>query len=175
MGFATITIRVTIVVVLLLNCNIVSSNWAEMSKSQIHICKAQGSKFRIKNRSTSKTKTTMFKSDRPWFTKKHFSSLEIIKFSCNKIGSEKKSITIDDAKLIAYFVTSIEQIPSNGKEMISFSEEAERIELLFWNNNESEKIYVFEGRFKTPSTGFNMGEVGIETELYKKIKTLLSE
>jgi hypothetical protein len=115
----------------------------------------------------------MVKLDKPWFTQTHFSSLEIVKFDSNKKGSKKKSVIIDDIKLIEYFVTSIKQIPSNGKLMISFSEETERIELLFWNNNESEKIYVFEGRFKTPSTGFNMGEVEVETELYKKIKTLL--
>lgn len=174
MSFDVISIRILILTVHILNCNLAISNWSGMSKSQIHKCKIVGSKFRIKNSSFRKTITMMPESDRPWFTQTHFSSLEIIKFDSNKKGTKKKSVIIDDIKLIEYFVTSIKQIPSNGKLMISFSKEAERIELLFWSNNEFEKICIIEGRFKTPSTGFNMGDVQIETDLYKNIEALLS-
>lgn len=116
----------------------------------------------------------MFETDKPWFIQTHFTVLEIISFNSNSKEGATKTIIINDANIIYYFVEGIQQIPSKGKIMISFSKEAERIELVFRGNNESEKIYVMEGRFKTPSTGFNIGDVRIETDLYKKITELLN-
>ena len=93
--------------------------------------------------------------DRPWFTRKDFTSLEIRKHKSLADHTIVKAVQITDVGYINKLVGRIEQIPTNGDMMISFSGEAEHMTLLFSSGGQVEVVEVIQKRFKTPSTGFN--------------------
>jgi hypothetical protein len=118
-------------------------------------------------------KTVIFKMmDRPWFTDKNFSSLEIRKNRSLADHAVIKAVTITDASYITKLAGRIEQIPPNGDMMISFSGAAEHIELLFETGDKIHEIDVIQKGFKTPSTGFNTKN-DYEKELYAELDALL--
>lgn len=110
--------------------------------------------------------------DRPWFTEKHFSSLVIRQNMSLADHRVVKVVTITDAGYIAAFAARIERLPTNGDKMISFSGEAEHIELQFFSGDGKQEIEVIQRGFKTPSTGFNLVDEH-EKELYGEIEGLL--
>jgi hypothetical protein len=118
-------------------------------------------------------KTVIFEmKERPWFTEKNFSSLEIRKNKSLADHAVVKAVTITDAKYIRKLAGRIEQIPPEGDMMISFSGAAEHIELRFEAGDEIREIDVIQKGFKTPSTGFNTKN-DYEKELYAELDALL--
>ena len=111
-------------------------------------------------------------TDRPWFTDKNFSALEIRKNKSLADHAVIKAVTITDAIFIAKLASRIEQIPPDGDMMISFSGAAEHIELIFHSDGKMQEIDVIQKGFKTPSTGFNTKN-DYEKELYAELDALL--
>ena len=70
-----------------------------------------------------------------WFTDKNFTSLEIQKDISLADHTLVKSVTITDTGHIGKFVARIEQIPTDGDMMKSFSDEAEYIKLVFFSGD----------------------------------------
>jgi hypothetical protein len=93
--------------------------------------------------------------DRPWFTDKNFTSLEIRKNKSLSDHTVVRSVTITDVGYIGKLAGRIAQIPPNGDMMISFSGAAEHIELAFYSGDKVQEIDIIQKGFKTPSTGFN--------------------
>ena len=110
--------------------------------------------------------------DRPWFTDKNFSALEIRKNKSLADHTVVRSVTITDVKYIGKLAGRIEQIPPDGDMMISFSGAAEHIELVFHSADGVQEIDVIQKGFKTPSTGFNTKN-DYEKELYAELDALL--
>jgi hypothetical protein len=111
-------------------------------------------------------------TNRPWFTDKNFTSLEIRKNRSLADHTVVKAVTITDAHYINKITQRIEQIPPNGDMMISFSGAAEHVELIFHSAEKIQEIDVIQKGFKTPSTGFNTKN-DYERELYAEIDALL--
>ena len=110
--------------------------------------------------------------DRPWFTDKNFTSLEIRKDKSLANHTVVKSVTVTDPDYIGKFAARIEQIPPDGDMMISFSGDAEHIKLIFFSDGQAQEIDVIQKGFKTPSTGFHLKNE-YEKELYAEIDALL--
>jgi len=110
--------------------------------------------------------------DRPWFTDKNFTSLEIRKDRSLANHTVVRSITVTDTGYIGKFAARIEQIPPDGDMMISFSGDAEHLTLIFFSGSKAQEIDVIQKGFKTPSTGFN-SKNDYEKELYAEIDALL--
>ncbi len=109
-----------------------------------------------------------------WFINKIFTSLEIKKFKSISNHQIHTSVKINNEKIIQDLIARIEKINPNGEEMQSFAENAEYIELLFHSENQPQIIQIYQGKFKTPATGFNTGKNDVEMDLYNDITTLLS-
>jgi len=110
--------------------------------------------------------------DRPWFTDKNFTSLVIRKNKSLADHVVVRSVTITDTGYIDKLAARIEQVHPNGDMMISFSGEAEHIELVFFSGDKIQEIDVIQRGFKTPSTGFNIKN-DYEKELYAEIDAVL--
>ncbi|MDR3713102.1 MAG: hypothetical protein P4L51_09835 [Puia sp.] len=110
--------------------------------------------------------------ERPWFTNKDFTSLEIRKNKSLADHAVVKEIRIADVAYINKLASRIEQIPADGDMMISFSGMAEHIELLFCSGDGIQEIQVIQKGFKTPSTGFNTRN-DFEKTLYAEIDAML--
>ena len=110
--------------------------------------------------------------DRPWFSEKSFTKLEIRKPRSLADHTIVKTIIITDTEYIDKFASRIQRIPANGDMMISFAGNAEHIELVFYTGEKRQEIDVIQKGFKTPSTGFNIKN-GYEKQLYAEIDALL--
>lgn len=110
---------------------------------------------------------------RPWFNTTECTTLEIKKFQSISNHQIVRAITIDDVDAIRNLMQRIEQIPTEGEKMVSWGPDVEHIDLCFHaDNHPIQTVAIYQGRFKTPSTGFNpRGEV--ETSLYADIDALL--
>jgi hypothetical protein len=108
-----------------------------------------------------------------WFTNKNCTSLEIIEYTSISNHKVKRSVNITNIKIIDGLISRIEKINPQGDMYISFSEEAEEIALLFHSEDAVQRIEIIQGRFKTPSTSFNMRSES-EQVLYKDIVALLN-
>lgn len=111
--------------------------------------------------------------ERPWFSNKNCSCLEVKKLKSISQRKVIKSIKIEDPHVIQNFMARIEEIPANGDMMKSFGPQAEEIDLVFYCGDQSQTIEIFNQQFKTPSTGFNSERKEIEEHLYSDINTLL--
>lgn len=109
----------------------------------------------------------------PWFTNKDFTFLEIKKFISISEHEVERSVIINDIKFIKKLIEQIERIPSDGDKMISFSNSAEQIDLLFHSKDHLREIQFFAKQIKTPSTGFNSVKSEFEINLYSDIDALL--
>ena len=110
--------------------------------------------------------------DRPWFTDRNFTSLEIRKNKSLADHTLIRSVTITDVGYIGKLAGRIEQISPKGDMMISFSGAAEHIELVFYSGDKVQEIDVIQKGFKTPSTGFNTKN-DYEKGLYAEIDAVL--
>ena len=110
--------------------------------------------------------------DRPWFTDRNFTSLEIRKNKSLADHTVVRSVAITDVGYIGKLAGRIAQIPPNGDMMISFSGAAEHIELVFYSGDKVQEIDVIQKGFKTPSTGFNTKN-DYEKGLYAEIDAVL--
>ncbi|WP_097460627.1 hypothetical protein [Mangrovitalea sediminis] len=110
---------------------------------------------------------------KPWFNTTGCTRLEIKKYQSISVQDVVGSVTIDDADAIKSIMQRIEQIPADGSRMVSWGPDVESIDLFFHGDNQpTQKIEVYQGHFKTPSTGFNAGGE-VESALYADIEALL--
>jgi hypothetical protein len=111
---------------------------------------------------------------RPWFSTKECASLEIKKYKSISVHQVVSAVTIKDSMLVKNIMQRIERIPADGDKMVSFGPDAESIDLFFHcDNNTTQKVKIYQKRFKTPSTGFNSGINETESSLYADIDALL--
>ena len=82
-------------------------------------------------------------------------------------------LVIEDTKAIKSLMDRIEQLPADGDIMKSFSPDAEEIDLCFYYEGKCQQIEIYQGKFKTPSTGFNSNANESEKKLYNDIVALL--
>jgi hypothetical protein len=111
--------------------------------------------------------------ERHWFLYKNSTSLEIKKFVSISDSKILKSVLIHDINMIKSLMERIDKIQSNGEMMISFGPKAEQINLSFTCEKGIQEIEIYQKRFKTPSTGFNIENNELETGLYQDINALL--
>lgn len=109
-----------------------------------------------------------------WFINKNCTSVEIIKFKSISNHQIYKSVKINNKKVIQHLIAKIEKINPTGDEMQSFADIAEHVELHFYFENQPQIIQIYQGKFKTPSTGFNTGNNEVEMNVYNHINALLS-
>ncbi|MBN1835398.1 MAG: hypothetical protein JW820_06070 [Spirochaetales bacterium] len=112
--------------------------------------------------------------DRTWFDTGECTRLEIRWYRSISDHGVRGSLVVADARYIRGVMERIERIPPEGDEMISFGPNAEHVELKFTCAGRLRSIDFYEGRLKTPSTGFHSTGGQIETGLYEDIQALLS-
>jgi hypothetical protein len=121
-----------------------------------------------------KTQTnTMNKENLQWFTHKGCTSLEIEKYKSISDPQIIASATITDMAKINSLMERIEKLPVDGDVMISFSENAANTNLIFKCDKGDQVIEIYDGGFKTPSTGFNTDSDVEEKELINEIEGYL--
>jgi hypothetical protein len=113
------------------------------------------------------------KSD--WFNGKNCAGLEIRKYKSISDHQLVKSVKLSDRDAIQNMIARIEKIPADGQMMKSFGDDAEFTEMAFaCDAGKNQTIEIYNGRFKTPSTGFNTGKSELEAGLCADIDALLS-
>ncbi len=110
-----------------------------------------------------------------WFVQKNCTHLEIKQYKSLSDHNVIHSVKIEDRAFIESFMARIELLDSNGLEMIKMGPTAEHSELLFYCEGSSgpQVIEIFNGRFKTPSTGFNSTKNENESPIIQDIEALL--
>lgn len=108
-----------------------------------------------------------------WFAAKKCTSVQINKYKSAANSKIIKSLKLTEPSVIMRIMNRIEQIPVDGDMMISFGDDAEKIELNFNCTDKTQTIEIYNGKFKTPSTGFNSDNNEIESQLYTDILSLL--
>jgi hypothetical protein len=109
-----------------------------------------------------------------WFANENCTTLEIIEYASISNHKVKRSVKITDINFIDDLISRIGKINPQGEMYISFSDSAEEIALLFHSEDAVQRIEIIQGRFKTPSTSFNIRNE-IEQELYRDIVALLNK
>lgn len=112
----------------------------------------------------------------PWFSRHDFTTIEVnvIDYT-NTPFIRTKTIRIDDPLAVKNLVQRIEQLTANGLEKISFKPK-EVIELVFGSGKDGQVVQIYDGHFKTPSTGFNTSAEDKKKEdvIYKNILSLFN-
>ena len=108
-----------------------------------------------------------------WFDKAPCSELKIERFEAGRETSTH-AIRVSDPTGIKNLISEIEKIPADGDEMKSHRPK-ETLNLEFQCSNGVKKIEVFDGAFKTPTTGFNSNSKArkLEKQLYSELMATL--
>lgn len=109
-----------------------------------------------------------------WFNKSQYFKLEIKRKIISAPDSTARCVVISDQEKINSLVKKITTIPSNGTMMISWSEHTEEISLTFFAQDGNETVQIYNGRFKTPTTGFNDKASELEKDVYRELKSYFS-
>lgn len=111
---------------------------------------------------------------RQWFNTEECNALEIKKYQSISVHQVASAVAINDSKVVKSIMQRIKNIPADGDMMKSFGPDAESIDLIFHcANDTTQKVEIYQKRFKTPSTGFNSGKNETESRLYSDIDALL--
>lgn len=111
---------------------------------------------------------------RQWFNTEECNALEIKKYQSISVHQVVSAVAINDSKVVKSIMQRIKNIPADGDMMKSFGPDAESIDLIFHcANDTTQKVEIYQKRFKTPSTGFNSGKNETESLLYSDIDALL--
>lgn len=113
---------------------------------------------------------------RKWFQYTNYNSLTISKSEFTHKKPVTTVIKISDIKYIQRLTKDISELPTDAKEiMISFEQNAEYLNLSFCNDKqEYDDIKFFEGRIKTPNTGFYVDNIPKAVSLEQEIKNLFT-
>lgn len=108
-----------------------------------------------------------------WFPSPNCGILTISRFKSGQGEGPVQSMRIDDKDAIAQLKRRIESISPHGDMMKSLVVD-ERLHLEFDCENGKAVIDIYDGRFKTPSTGFNSSRNDRETEaqVYRDLQSL---
>lgn len=110
---------------------------------------------------------------RPWFETTDYTTLDIKKYQSISERQVLRDVRINDVDAVNHILQRIELIPSEGDMMVSWGPGVESIDLFFHGDNQpTRKVEIYQGRFKTPSTGFNPRNE-VESSLYADIDALL--
>jgi len=111
---------------------------------------------------------------RLWFNTEECSALDIKKYQSISVHQVVSAVTINGSKAVKSIMERIKNIPADGDMMKSFGPDAESIDFIFHcANDTTQKVEIYQKRFKTPSTGFNSGKNETESRLYSDIDALL--
>jgi hypothetical protein len=118
--------------------------------------------------------SNMDTQEKKWFTHTGCTSLEIQKHKSISEHEIVASVLLTDPSLVKSFIDRIEKFPTKGDMFISLGEDAESIELIFTCEQGVQKVEIYNGGFKTPSTAFNVSGNQDEKALYDEILGYLS-
>lgn len=111
---------------------------------------------------------------RQWFNTEECNALDIKKYQSISVHQVVSAVTINDSRVVKSIMERIKNIPAEGDMMKSFGPDVESIDLIFHcANDTTQKVEIYQKRFKTPSTGFNSGKSETESLLYADIDALL--
>lgn len=109
-----------------------------------------------------------------WFSDRDVSVLEVKHFNYAIDGHAPiNTARIDNPEIIQKIIHQIEQLPADGPEFRSFMPK-ELLELNFVAKESKQVVSIYDGHFKTPSTGFNTSSEAKESEalIYNEILSL---
>lgn len=110
------------------------------------------------------------KEEQTWFSHKGCTELTIQKYKSISEHEIVASTKITNETIIEHIMEKIEGLPVEGPLMVEWGPNAEYMELTFSCDKGSQKIEIYGQRFKTPSTGFIVGdEEEAEKNIYKEI------
>lgn len=110
-----------------------------------------------------------------WFSVPKCEKLIIHRYKTDKGKKPTHVIEIGDAKAIERLQKRIQAISAMGDIMRS-SLVDEEIHLNFECGNQKTSIEIYDGQFKTPSTGFNSGkeDLALEKQIYSDLMSLIA-
>lgn len=111
---------------------------------------------------------------RTWFTNTNCTELTIIKYKSKSNHDVLGSISTKEKSVIKEIIDRISALPVDGDEMKSWGPKTKYTVLSFaCDNNTSESIEIYNGQFKTPSTGFNAEVSKAEENLALDIEAMV--
>lgn len=110
-----------------------------------------------------------------WFPSHEFARLEITQHPSLDAPKVSAHFETEDAAAIAQIKGRISALPAAGDKMKSFSKDAVKTTLQFFTAGKKDvtQIEIYNGHFKTPSTGFNSEYSDAEKNLNADLETLL--
>ena len=115
-----------------------------------------------------------WEEQRRWFKNKNCASIEIREHKSAAEAAVVRAATVNDAKTVNALVAQIDALPANGREMIKMGPNASHVEVIFHCDGGPRTLELYNGRLKTPSTGFNMNASEAEKQAVHTIMNLLA-
>ncbi len=112
-----------------------------------------------------------------WIPADNCTSIEIKQYDYSASPhAEVGGVRIDDQAVVNNFANRIANLPPEGNMFKSLLSK-EKIEMIFTCAATKQTIEIYDGRFKTPSTGFNSSVEAKEqeAEIYQDILSLLAK
>ena len=112
---------------------------------------------------------------RSWFTSTECQRLSISRFKSDNGQTPTHRLQIRDVKAIHRLMKRINEINPDGDMMKSLLVD-EELQLNFECGTAKAQVQIYDGRFKTPSTGFDSSDNDrrLERKIYTDLKTLLN-
>ncbi len=109
-----------------------------------------------------------------WFNNAKCDQLVVTRFKTNSGKTPTHVLQISDAKAVGRLQKRIEAVSADGDKMVSFITD-EELQLSFNCGTIKIGIEIYNGNFKTPSTGFNSSEkdLALEEQIYTDLKSLI--
>ena len=120
-----------------------------------------------------KTKDKFASMTRKWFDQENYTALEIIEWKDLRSRKVVAQVYIEDEHFIQRLKERIEQIPTEGDMMISWSVKARQIALVFSNEDTEKQHDIYESSLQTPSTGFHHKTEKREAQIVADVRALL--
>jgi len=113
--------------------------------------------------------------ERRWFKDKNCTSLEIRQHKSAANHAVVHSATVTDPGVLKNLIARIAALPENGEMMIDMGPGASYVEVNFHCPSGVRQLEIYDGRLKTPSTGFNTEAGDAEKKIVADIMTYLSQ
>ncbi len=110
-----------------------------------------------------------------WFTNTNCIELTIIKFKSDSNHDVVATVSTKEKSAINEIIDRIKALPVNGGKMKSLGPKTKYTALYFtFDDNTSKSIEIYDGKFKTPSTGFISETLPMETNLAYDIESMVA-
>jgi hypothetical protein len=83
------------------------------------------------------------------------------------------AVKVTDPEALKGLIARIRAIPENGKLMVKMGPDASYIEMKFHCEGEVRRLEIYNGKLKTPSTGFNVDPGADEKAVVNEVLALL--